>query len=56
MSEKIPTKLEILSAFISLQSRATSLLFTSDRQKSSGSLKEAMEGRRAAEQAASDLA
>jgi len=46
MSEKIPTKLEILSAFISLQSRATSLLFTSDRQKSSGSLKEAAESYR----------
>ena len=46
MSEKIPTKLEILSVFISLQSRATSLLFTSDRQKSSGSIKEAAESYR----------
>ena len=46
MSEKTPTKLEILSAFASLQSRAMSLLFTSDRQKSAGSLEEAAESYR----------
>ena len=46
MSETIPTKLEILSAFASLQSRAMALLFTSDRQKSAGSLEEAAESYR----------
>ncbi len=46
MSESVPSKLEILGAFMALQSRATPLLFTSDSQKSSGRLKEAAESYR----------
>jgi CHAT domain-containing protein len=46
MNDGAPSKLDILGAFITLQSRATPLLFMSESQKSSGYLKEAAESYR----------